>query len=82
MVNIRQMVWEPIKYLIIFLIYVMRGKYLRTFRAITKCSHRSFKYPNEESGKIEKKLGCTTVCRTLSNIYDGAFCENTAAKSC
>ena len=55
MVNIRQMVWEPIKYLIIFLIYVMRGKYLRTFRAITKCSHRSFKYPNEESGKIEKK---------------------------
>ena len=33
----------------------------------------SFKYPNEESGKIFKKRGCRAVFRTLPNIYDGAY---------
>ena len=46
------MFWEPVKILIVFLIYLMSGKYLHTFRVITPCSYRSFKYPNEESDKL------------------------------
>ena len=33
----------------------------------------SFKYSNEESGKIFKKRGCRAVLRTMPNISDGEF---------
>ena len=80
MVNIKQIVWEPIKYLV-FLIYVMRAKQLHTFRIITKCSYRSFKYPNEESGKIFKTQAAEPYTEPCQIYLMEHFCENTTTKT-
>ena len=52
--NIKQIVWEKIKYLIIFLIYVIWAKVAAHFQKRKKIPIYLFKYPNKESGTILK----------------------------
>ena len=58
---------EPIKYLMIFLIYVSL-----IFRRKTKHLFLHSSIQTKEVVKY-KKLGCRAIFRTLSNIYDGPF---------
>ena len=46
----------------------------------TKCSNDHSRIQTKKVGN-HKKLGCRAVFRTLSNICDGAFCENITPKS-
>ena len=64
--------WEPMKYRIIFLIYV-------TWAADFQKKNKMFIYLLK--WKIIKKQGCRAVFRTLPNICIGRFCKNTTAKS-
>ena len=68
------MVWEPMKYRIIFLI---------TSHELTSCrlseekpnAHIFTQVPKQRKWKNIKKRGCRAAFRTLPNIYNGAFLQ-------
>ena len=80
MTNTKRMVWESVKYLIIFLIYVTWSKNQHTFRRKTVFVY-SFKYPNKETEKILKSEAKKLYLEPCQISKMECFCENTTAKT-
>ena len=74
MVNIKQVVWELIKYPT-FLTYVTWAKKQHTIRSKTKCSDIYSSIQTKNVTKVEniKKRSCRDIFRTLPNTYNGLF---------
>ena len=82
MVNIKQIVWKPIKYRIILLIYIHHmSKVAAHFQKKNKMFIYSFKQPNKESGKILENEAAAPYLEPCQISMMKSFCKNTTAKN-
>ena len=72
MVSIKQIVWEPMKFRIIYLTTSHEQSSCRLLEEKQNV-HIFIQAAKQRKWKNIEKRGCRVVFRTLSNIYDGAF---------